>query len=81
MSGHVLLTAAAAAAVIWAGRLAMLPYGPCPACKRRRGHGAGSTSTAWSRRRRCGGTGERIRPGARTIRRAIGRPVSKKEKP
>jgi hypothetical protein len=41
------------------------PYGPCPACKGRRGRGRGSTDKAWSRCPRCGGGGERVRPISR----------------
>lgn len=76
----VLLILAAASAVGWIVRLAVLPYGPCRCTRRgRRGRGAGSGSRAWSHCKRCDGTGEHIRPGARTIRRAIGRPVGEKE--
>lgn len=38
------------------------PYGRCPACTGRKGRGIGSTDSAFSRCRRCGGKGERVRP-------------------
>ena len=38
------------------------PNGRCPACRRRKGRGPGSTDKAFNRCRRCGGSGERIRP-------------------
>jgi hypothetical protein len=41
------------------------PHGPCPSCRGRKGRGIGSTAQAFSRCRRCGGSGERIRPLAR----------------
>ncbi len=40
-------------------------WGPCPACKGRRGRGWGSTGGAWRDCGRCGGLGQRIRPLAR----------------
>lgn len=73
----ILAIAAGAAAVIWIARLAVLPFGPCPRCRGRKGRGAGSTGRAFRKCGRCDGKGERIRPGARTVRRAIGRPVDK----
>lgn len=59
----------AAVAVVWLVRLWLWPYGPCSRCRGRRGRGFGSTRTAWSRCRACGGTGERLRPGARLFTR------------
>lgn len=56
------------AAVIVAGvlvRLRFWPYGPCPACRGRRGRGRWSRPAAYNRCRRCGGSGERIRPVSR----------------
>ncbi len=38
------------------------PYGPCPRCRDRGGHGWASTSEAYNRCRVCGGSRERIRP-------------------
>lgn len=38
------------------------PNGRCPACQGRKGRGIGSTDQAFNRCRRCGGSGERIRP-------------------
>jgi hypothetical protein len=74
MTAEIVL-AIAAVAVLWACRLAAYPWGPCRSCQGRKGHGTGSTRRAWNRCGRCGGTGERPRPGARAIRRAIGRPI------
>jgi hypothetical protein len=54
--------------VIWH---AIWPYGPCPACRGRRGRGPGSSSAAWSRCRRCGGHGERLRFLSSLIRRDL----------
>jgi len=70
---------AAAVAVVWITRLAVLPFGPCPACRGRKGRGLGSSARAFRKCGRCDGAGERIRPGARTIRRAIGRPLDKEK--
>ena len=53
------LAAALAAAVT---RARFWPYGRCPSCRSRKGRGVGSTGQAFSRCRRCGGSGERIRP-------------------
>ena len=41
------------------------PNGRCPACRKRKGRGIGSTDQAFNRCGRCGGSGERIRPLAR----------------
>lgn len=41
------------------------PFGPCRSCKGRRGRKAGSTRRSWGRCRACGGSGERLRWGAR----------------
>jgi len=38
------------------------PHGPCPSCRGRKGRGIGSADQAFNRCRRCGGSGERIRP-------------------
>jgi hypothetical protein len=64
----------AAVAVVWAGRLAVLPYGRCR-CRRaeRSGHGIGSGKNAWSHCRSCAGKGEVPRIGARTVNRLIRR--------
>jgi len=52
---------------VWFFRLIAHPYGPCPACRKRRGRNAGSTAVAWGRCPRCGGTGERLRLAARLL--------------
>jgi hypothetical protein len=63
---YLILTLAAVAAVTaWLLRLRWWPYGRCPACQGRKGRGTGSSPRAWSRCSRCGGSGERLRPGAR----------------
>jgi hypothetical protein len=65
------MTALLIATVLAAGlafvliRTRFWPYGRCPACRRRKGRGIGSTDGAFSRCGRCGGSGERIRPLAR----------------
>ncbi len=62
------LAAAAALAALAAGVLVharIWPYTRCRSCQDRRGRGWGSTSEAWNRCRRCGGSGERIRPLSR----------------
>lgn len=46
-------------------RARFLPYGPCRACRGRRGRGVASTGGAWSHCRRCGGSGESVRLLAR----------------
>lgn len=59
---------AVAAAVIVAWLLAwtrFFPYRPCWACRGRKGRGLGSTAKAYSRCRRCAGSGERVRPLSR----------------
>ena len=65
MTLTVVLAVAAVAAAYWLIHLRTHPYGPCPSCRGRRGRGVGSTGRAWSRCYRCGGSGERLRPGAR----------------
>jgi hypothetical protein len=52
---------AAALAVVLV-RTRFWPNGRCPACQGRKGRGIGSTDQAFNRCRRCGGSGERIRP-------------------
>lgn len=72
MSGPELVTTAGLAGVAvaaWLVRARLHPYGPCPACRGRRGRGVASTSTAWSHCRRCGGSGEVLRLSARVWRR------------
>jgi hypothetical protein len=60
-----ILGAAGAAIGLVLARARFWPYGPCPACRGRRGRGRGSTDKAWNRCPRCGGGGERIRPISR----------------
>jgi hypothetical protein len=52
----------AAAMVVVLVRTRFWPNGRCPACRSRKGRGIGSTDQAFNRCRRCGGSGERIRP-------------------
>ena len=47
----------------------------CRSCRGRKGQGRLSSKYGWSRCRRCGGTGERVRITARAISKATGRPV------
>jgi hypothetical protein len=54
--------AAAAGVAAFLIRTRYWPYGPCPACTGRRGKGPLSTDSAYNRRCKCGGKGERIRP-------------------
>jgi hypothetical protein len=70
-----LLGAGALVLAGWLLLLALFPWGPCPRCKGRRGRGIGSTSTRWNHCRKCNRRGEVPRFGARTVRRAIGRPL------
>jgi hypothetical protein len=63
MAAVLLITAALAAALVLVlVRTRFWPNGRCPACRRRKGRGVGSTDRAFSRCGRCGGSGERIRP-------------------
>lgn len=66
-----------AAGVLWLLHSWWWPYTFCRACRGRRGKGVGSRSSArfYNRCRRCGGSGERVRTGARLISKATGRPV------
>jgi hypothetical protein len=58
---------------IWLIRGAIFPFGPCRACRGRRGRNAGSTAKAWGRCRVCKGTGERIRVGRRLLDWVLGK--------
>ena len=79
MTGNELIAfVVVAVAVSWLVRLAWRPYGPCPRPTCKRGHGAGSTDMQWNRCRKCGGRGEVVRHGARTVRKMIGRPLKEK---
>lgn len=72
MSGPELMTGAGLAGVAgaaWLVRARFWPYGPCPACRGRRGRGIASTSTSWSHCHRCGGSGEVLRLSAKVWRR------------
>jgi hypothetical protein len=59
----------------WLGHSWWWPFQRCPACMGRGGRGALSTPRAFNRCRRCKGTGERVRIGARAISKATGHPV------
>lgn len=62
----VIVGAAALAIGLVLARARFWPYGPCPACRRRRrGRSRGSTDKVWNRCPRCGGRGERVRPISR----------------
>ena len=65
MATLLIVAVLAAALVFTLARSRYWPYGRCPACRRRKGRGPGSTDQAFSRCGRCGGSGERIRPLAR----------------
>jgi hypothetical protein len=58
-----------AAAVIAYGRwrlsLRRHPYAPCRWCVGRSGRNPGSNRERWGKCRKCGGTGKRLRLGAR----------------
>ncbi len=58
--------------VVYFARCAIWPYGPCryPWCKR--GRNAGSNERMWGRCPICHGSGERLRFGARLLRRGKG---------
>ena len=59
------------AALVIAVRCAYLlryPWGPCPRCKGRKVN-KGSTGKRWGMCRRCAGTGQRQRFGARAVHR------------
>ena len=62
MAAWLILLIAAAVTAILAVRARFWPWGRCPACRKRKGRGIGSTDQSFSRCRRCGGSGERIRP-------------------
>ena len=76
MTGNELIALIIVFAVVWrVVFLAWHPYGPCPRATCKRGRGAGSTDKRWNKCRKCGGRGEVPRRGARTVRKAIGRPL------
>lgn len=58
-----------AAAVIafgwWRLSLRFWPYAPCRACRRRTGKNLGSNRERWGDCPKCGGSGKRLRRGAR----------------
>jgi hypothetical protein len=54
-----------AAVIVVAVRSRFWPYARCPACRGRKGRGAGSTDRAYNYCRWCGGKGEMIRSAAR----------------
>jgi hypothetical protein len=58
---------AGVAVVWWLMRLQFHPRGPCWACRGRRGRNWGSDETQWGWCRVCGGSGERLRLGARMV--------------
>jgi hypothetical protein len=62
-----LALAVLAAAGWWLLRLRLHPYGRCRRCRSRPGRNIGSSAEAYGRCGACGGTGERIRTGARSV--------------
>lgn len=62
MGWLILIPVTAAAVTVLAVRARFWPYGPCRVCQGRKGRGWGSRPDAYSRCRRCGGSGERVRP-------------------
>jgi hypothetical protein len=58
----------AVAVIWWLVRLRRHPFGGCYACKGRRGRNRGSDDGQWGRCPVCGGSGERVRFGARSVR-------------
>lgn len=71
--GLTLAAVVAVLTVVWLIRGALFPFGPCLACRGRRGRRAGSTDKAWGRCRVCKGTGERIRAGRRLLDWVLGK--------
>jgi hypothetical protein len=65
MSALLIAAVLAAALVVVLVRTRFWPNGRCPACRGRKGRGIGSTDQAFSRCRRCGGSGEQVRLLAR----------------
>lgn len=62
MAVLIIAVVVAAAVAVLAVRSRFWFLGPCPACRGRKGRGIGSTDQSYNRCRRCGGSGERIRP-------------------
>jgi hypothetical protein len=63
------------AAVLYGLWVWFFPHASCRRCSGRKGQGLGSTKYRWSRCRRCGGSGERVRIAACLISKATGLPV------
>lgn len=66
------LLAALIVAAVYLCSCLIWPYGPCLACLTRPRRNHGSNSRRWGRCRACKGTGERLRVGARVLRRWSG---------
>ena len=64
-----LFEAALIAVPLWLGSLWLHPFRRCWGC-RGTGRNVGSTGRRWGDHKRCGGTGKRLRIGARMVRRA-----------
>jgi hypothetical protein len=60
-----IVTAAAFAFGWWRLSLRWWPYAPCRRCSRRRGRNAGSKGNRWGNCKNCGGSGKRLRWGAK----------------
>jgi hypothetical protein len=66
------LLAVLVAAGRWGWHAWRHPYGPCWSC-RGSGRNRGSTGKRHGQCKRCGGTGRRLRTGARPLHKALGR--------
>ena len=65
------LIAGGAALALWAGDVFINPKAPCRGCQGHRGRHGLSRPKAYGDCRRCGGRGERLRFGARWVRRDL----------
>ena len=70
-----LLVLAVILALVWAVDVALNPKAPCRRCEGHRGRHGLSRPKAYGDCGKCGGRGERVRFGAKAVRKAIGRPL------
>jgi hypothetical protein len=63
----VIVAAVIIAALAYYFSLRIWPYGPCLRCIGHAGKNRGSNRRRWGRCKRCGGSGQRIRLGARLL--------------